>query len=228
MAHAPERTINRYYDPSTGQFVSVDPMVNETNQPYLYAEDDPVNGVDPLGLSLWKWVKHNAGAIIAGAAFVTAVAVVTVTTAGIGDVVLVTGAAVGEDAVATEASETSVSEANADTGQRGAGITVIGPIPQYLTLANELGANYFSVPEEAWRALSPEEQWAMNQQFLDDAIARGDTFILAQDAESARAGSFFEKEIQYLLSRGYAFEDGNLVPPETGTLPETSEGGACA
>jgi hypothetical protein len=42
--------INRYYDPATGQFVSVDPMVNETNQPYAYAGDDPVNGVDPMGL----------------------------------------------------------------------------------------------------------------------------------------------------------------------------------
>ena len=42
--------INRYYDPSTGQFASVDLMVNQTNQPYLYAGDDPVNGVDPMGL----------------------------------------------------------------------------------------------------------------------------------------------------------------------------------
>jgi hypothetical protein len=50
MAHAPERTINRYYDSATAQFVSVDPMVNETNQPYAYAGDDPVNGVDPMGL----------------------------------------------------------------------------------------------------------------------------------------------------------------------------------
>jgi hypothetical protein len=49
MAHALERTINRYYDPATGQFVSVDPMVAETNQPYDYADDDPVNGVDPNG-----------------------------------------------------------------------------------------------------------------------------------------------------------------------------------
>jgi hypothetical protein len=49
MVHSPERTINRYYDPATGQFVSVDPMVNETDQPYAYAEDDPVNAVDPSG-----------------------------------------------------------------------------------------------------------------------------------------------------------------------------------
>jgi uncharacterized protein RhaS with RHS repeats len=50
MAHAPERTINRYYDPATGQFASVDPMVNETNQPYAYAGDDPVNSADSTGL----------------------------------------------------------------------------------------------------------------------------------------------------------------------------------
>jgi hypothetical protein len=42
--------INRYYDPSTGQFISVDPMLNETDQAYAYAGDDPVDGVDPTGL----------------------------------------------------------------------------------------------------------------------------------------------------------------------------------
>ncbi|MHB8264068.1 MAG: RHS repeat-associated core domain-containing protein, partial [Acidimicrobiales bacterium] len=42
--------INRYYDPSTGQFVSVDPLVSLTNQPYQYVGGDPVNQVDPLGL----------------------------------------------------------------------------------------------------------------------------------------------------------------------------------
>jgi len=42
---------NRYYDPSTGQFLTVDPLVNETGQSYAYTGDDPVNAVDPLGLS---------------------------------------------------------------------------------------------------------------------------------------------------------------------------------
>jgi RHS repeat-associated protein len=45
--------INRYYDSTTGQFVSVDPMVIRTSQAYSYVGDDPVNGVDPLGL--WGW-----------------------------------------------------------------------------------------------------------------------------------------------------------------------------
>ncbi len=42
--------IGRYYDPQTGQFLSVDPDVDETMQPYAYASDDPVNSSDPSGL----------------------------------------------------------------------------------------------------------------------------------------------------------------------------------
>ncbi len=41
--------IGRYYDPSTGQFLSVDPLVDETDQPYAYTGGDPVNGTDPSG-----------------------------------------------------------------------------------------------------------------------------------------------------------------------------------
>ena len=41
--------LHRYYDPATGQFISVDPLVAQTEQPYIYAGDDPVNSVDPSG-----------------------------------------------------------------------------------------------------------------------------------------------------------------------------------
>jgi RHS repeat-associated protein len=40
----------RWYDPITGQFVSVDPLVAVTGQPYEYAGDDSVNASDPSGL----------------------------------------------------------------------------------------------------------------------------------------------------------------------------------
>ena len=42
--------IDRYYDPSTAQFLSIDPDVAETGQPYEFTGDDPLNSSDPLGL----------------------------------------------------------------------------------------------------------------------------------------------------------------------------------
>jgi RHS repeat-associated protein len=41
--------IGRYYDPATGQFLSVDPDVAGTGEPYTFAGSDPVNGSDPTG-----------------------------------------------------------------------------------------------------------------------------------------------------------------------------------
>jgi len=41
--------VHRYYDPVTGQFVSSDPLIGQTLQPYEYSTDDPVNGDDPTG-----------------------------------------------------------------------------------------------------------------------------------------------------------------------------------
>jgi hypothetical protein len=41
--------INRYYDPTTDQFLSIDPDVADTNQPYVFTNDDPLNVEDPMG-----------------------------------------------------------------------------------------------------------------------------------------------------------------------------------
>jgi RHS repeat-associated protein len=38
--------INRYYDPSAAVFLTVDPIVNSTNQPFNYAGQDPINNYD--------------------------------------------------------------------------------------------------------------------------------------------------------------------------------------
>jgi len=39
----------RYYDPTVGRFLSVDPMTDQGEHPYEYADADPVNGHDPNG-----------------------------------------------------------------------------------------------------------------------------------------------------------------------------------
>jgi RHS repeat-associated protein len=40
----------RFYDPQTAQFLSVDPLVGLTQQPYAYVGGDPLNLGDPSGL----------------------------------------------------------------------------------------------------------------------------------------------------------------------------------
>ncbi len=49
--------INRYYDPATDAFMSIDPDIDETDQPYVFTNDDPLNGTDPLGLKGWYCVN---------------------------------------------------------------------------------------------------------------------------------------------------------------------------
>jgi RHS repeat-associated protein len=53
----------RYYDPSTAQFISRDPLVSLTREAYAYVYDSPLNGIDPNGTdptfggflnALWK------------------------------------------------------------------------------------------------------------------------------------------------------------------------------
>ncbi len=39
----------RYYDPSTQQFLTVDPLVAATGQAYTYVAGSPLNGTDPSG-----------------------------------------------------------------------------------------------------------------------------------------------------------------------------------
>jgi uncharacterized protein RhaS with RHS repeats len=50
--------VGRYYDPPTGQFLSVDPLVRQTQQPYLYAADNPVKFSDPTGLTWHLWMEQ--------------------------------------------------------------------------------------------------------------------------------------------------------------------------
>jgi uncharacterized protein RhaS with RHS repeats len=68
MTFATACSINRYYDPATGQFVSVDPLVNETDQAYVYAGDDPINYTDSTGLwfGIDDLIATVVGAVVGG------------------------------------------------------------------------------------------------------------------------------------------------------------------
>ena len=50
----------RYYDPSTGQFLSRDPLVAATRSAYVYGGDNPLNRRDPSGLDDCASLAFNA------------------------------------------------------------------------------------------------------------------------------------------------------------------------
>jgi hypothetical protein len=43
--------INRYYDPSTDEFMSIDPEVATTDQPYVFTIDNPIRSITAPVLS---------------------------------------------------------------------------------------------------------------------------------------------------------------------------------
>jgi hypothetical protein len=96
------------------------------------------------------------------------------------------------------------------------GKTVLGHYPEYIELSNKLGARRFDIPADVWSKMTPAQQWAANQKFLDRLIKRGDEIILATPANQARPGSFYAKELEYLSSKGYQLgPDGArmILPP---------------
>jgi len=52
--------INRFYDPVTDQFLSVDSMVGQSGLPYVFTNDNPLNATDPVG-ALTASVDGGAG-----------------------------------------------------------------------------------------------------------------------------------------------------------------------
>jgi RHS repeat-associated protein len=80
--------IHRSYDPRTGQFLSVDPMLQLSGSAYGYVGGNPLNGIDPNGLC-WGpacWIQDNWRGIATGGVIVVgtgAAVVCTIATAGI-------------------------------------------------------------------------------------------------------------------------------------------------
>jgi RHS repeat-associated protein len=50
----------RYYDPTTGELLTRDPIASVTREPYGYVMGSPLNRVDPTGLAFWDdWCINN-------------------------------------------------------------------------------------------------------------------------------------------------------------------------
>ncbi len=101
--------VNRWYDPATAQFLSVDPMVATTGQPYQYVAGDPLDAQDPLGLCgifscIGSFILQHQKGLEIGAGIVLGIAAAAT---GVGAVVEAGMAAGAEGAAAATALSTS-------------------------------------------------------------------------------------------------------------------------
>lgn len=100
--------------------------------------------------------------------------------------------------------------------KRNTGETVLGHYPEYVTLSDNLGARRYQIPDSVWSAMSEEQRWAANTKFLDRTVTRRDSVLLATPAQSARPGSYYAREIEYMKQKGYTVSDDgmSLIPPK--------------
>ena len=100
--------INRYYDPSTNQFLTIDPDVASTGQPFVFTNDDPLNATDPLGLfCLFGHVNKKKNSPCRGSAETKAVVKVVKVVAKTGATVVTKVVKTGVKVVAKVAKVTS-------------------------------------------------------------------------------------------------------------------------
>jgi RHS repeat-associated protein len=94
------------------------------------------------------------------------------------------------------------------------GTIVLGRYPEYLKVGKDIGAKTFNIPQGQWETLNQTERWALNRAFLDQAIARGDTFYLASKWANAKIGTAYRMELDYLFSKGYTISiyQNYLIP----------------
>lgn len=101
----------RYYDPQNGQFLTVDPAVSITGQPYAYAGNNPVTNMDPLGL--WGWA--DTWDVVGLASVGLAIVALTATGVGAASDFVTAGAeaAMGADLAASMTAEAGAGAAEA-------------------------------------------------------------------------------------------------------------------
>jgi RHS repeat-associated protein len=83
------------------------------------------------------------------------------------------------------------------------GAVMLGHFPEYLEAGAKANARVFNIPGAIWNKMSDAARWTANQKFLDRAIARGASLLLATDPAKIKAGSYLAKEVTYLLGKGF-------------------------
>jgi RHS repeat-associated protein len=155
----------RFYDPSTGQFLTRDPIFPLTMEAYTYAANNPLNKVDPSGLAWWNptsWTKPTWDNIATGIGFIGlglgigAVAATAVAAAPVAAVLaggaLIAAGTVGAIHLGQSAVECfdngwgsldcgkSITHSNIQTGLAATSALLLGPVKGLAGVAARLGS----------------------------------------------------------------------------------------
>ena len=205
--------VGRYYDPQTGQFLSVDPAVQQTSEAYLYARDDPVNARDTNGLfatnqceapgsngkgdcqtprgtaRLFMFIAMTVGAVVIGAV-----------TEGVGDAII---GELSEDAVAGEA-EVTVNAAEEQPFDR----VVIGKVADLKP--ENLMAGERTLLDQLPNLGSEDANWSQNERVLLQEMKSGNPIREATVDPNTGALSnstgFLARERAVLIREGWNYD----------------------
>lgn len=94
---------------------------------------------------------------------------------------------------------------------------ILGSTGKYDIIAETEGYTYFKMSDDVWASLEKEaggnydEIWKVNRQFIDEQIATNKNILLSNDPYKGYyfddgAKRFYQREIDYILSKGYTFE----------------------
>jgi hypothetical protein len=72
-------------------------------------------------------------------------------------------------------------------------MVVIGRYRFYIDEVRRLQGEIFSIPKDEWEAMTSDQQWALNKEFLDKAIAANDQIWLTTAPEKVPAGCGLER-----------------------------------
>jgi hypothetical protein len=92
-------------------------------------------------------------------------------------------------------------------------VAVLGKYPNYLKVADQIGAKKFNIPANVWNKMSEAERWTANQKFLDRTISRGGDIMLDKPIKDIGSVSGdLRKELNYLNQKGFELSrDGSRM-----------------
>ncbi len=97
---------------------------------------------------------------------------------------------------------------------------MLGRTGTYDVIADSKGYTYFKMSDELWADLKREtrnnydEIWKVNQQFIDEQLSLDKNILLSNNPYAGYYFSdgtkqFYQREIDYIISKGYTFETTN-------------------